>query len=612
MKNIKSKAVIKKQSSKTIKDNGATSSPKNILYEPYFEKAKTIEIHSDLIDFSPYNNRKFFNQEALQELAENIIIHGIIQDIGVRPKKNGRYELIFGQRRLMAARIAGCEIIRAKCASISDKVVKEIMFSENAHRENQHPLDEAFSIGSMLEDYKTSEEIALRLGKSKTFVAVRAKLLSLIEPLQELFFFNKINISQALQIATLSEDSQKDLFTNQCEGWKDQADFEIDNIHYILRQYRYDLNNAPFDIADITLIENVGACTNCPFNTAMLTTLFPQEAQEAICTKKICYETKCTAHFISRLNKAVTEIEPQALVLPPNLNDFVKSTIENIDTIKLLPRWDRHSTSSVNPPVAPTKEEYTIQEDSTDFFDEDGYKLALQEQEQNIADFNQMIADGTVLKGLLITNTEISGYYFSKGTIRFGNEKRKVTALQVKEAIAAGKETSELLQCEMDRLIKLEERSKELDAEHIQANTHKLFETYISTLSNTRELTTSDSVSARLLIYQSLTYANKEKAEAALGLGRNFTDIQLLDTLKKLNDIQYAYLIRLAMTGKSDSKIPTSVTGICLMELAESAGIDVGKIKEIQNSIATNRAETVNRKIQSLTEKIADLSQKAA
>jgi ParB/RepB/Spo0J family partition protein len=612
MKSTKSKVVIKKQSPKTGKNNRAPATKKDTLYEPYFEKAETKEIDTDLIDFSPYNRRKFFNQEALQELAENIIIHGIIQDIGVRPKADGRYELIFGQRRLMAARIAGCEIIKAKCASIPDKVVKEIMFSENAHRQNQHPMDEAFSIGSMLEDYKTSEEIAHRLGKSKTFVAVRAKLLSLIEPLQELFFFDKINISQALLIATLSEDSQKDLFTNHCEGWKDQADFGIDNIHYILRYYRYDLNNAPFDISDITLLENVGPCNNCHFNTAMLTTLFPQEAPEAICTKKICYEAKCSAHFITRLNNAFVEIQPQAMVLPPNLNDFVKAAIEEIDSIKSLPRWDRHSISIVHPPVAPTKEEYTIQEDDTCFFDEDGYNLALQEQEQNIADFNRMMADGTVLKGLLITNTEISGYYFSKGTIRLVNEKYKVTAYQVKEAIAAGKETPELLQGEIERVRKLEERSKELDAEHIQATTHKQFETYISTLSNTRELTTSDSVSARLLIYQSLTYANKEKAEAALGLGRNFTDIQLLDALKKLNDIRYAYLIRMAMAGKSDSKIPTTVTGICLMELAESAGVDVEKIKEIQNGIATKRAETVNRKLQSLTDKIEDLSRKAA
>src|SRR6266542_1488384 len=94
-------------------------------------------IDESLIEFSPFNRRRFYNQKALEELAADIKVHGVIHNITVRVKPDGRYELIIGNRRLGAARIAGLKSMPAKIVKIPDDLAKEIVFSENAHRENK-------------------------------------------------------------------------------------------------------------------------------------------------------------------------------------------------------------------------------------------------------------------------------------------------------------------------------------------------------------------------------------------------------------------------------------------------------------------------------------------
>jgi ParB/RepB/Spo0J family partition protein len=588
------------------------SKAKTQFYERHFESAERIKVDIHLIDFSPYNKRKFFHQTALEELAENIKLHGVLQDIGVRPLLTGRYELIFGHRRLLAARIAGCKELFVKSAWMPDDVVKEIMFSENVHRENQHPLDEAFLIGLMLEDKKKPEEIALHLGKSKSFVFTRAKLLSLVEPLQELFFYNKVTLPQALLLATLSEDSQHDFFTCHCQGWQ-QGDFERDHVEYLIRTYQYDLAKAPFDTEAVNLVINVGSCGKCPFNSATLTSLFPEDEGHKICTNKNCFESKCTAHYTQKLKTAFDQLQPQALVLSVGYNDKLKGIIDSLQELKGLPRFDRLEVSAAFAPTAPKKEDYLIEEGSDKpFFDHTGYNDALQEYEHNIEEFTRMTEDGTLQKGLMITSKECSLFYFSKGPLRAMRDKPKVTAKQVQDAIKAGAETPELLEQEMERLTLRDESNQKNVVVKIQEETHRQFFGHVTTLSNTTQFTEADAVATRLLIYQSLTGENRDQVHQTLGFGTNLYGAELLEQLKNLTALESAYVIRMAIAGKSDSKLPGCTTAVCLLALAESAGVDVAKIKEVFRADAAAKSQVTQQRIEQLKQRIAELKNKAA
>ena len=181
--------------------------------------------------------------------------------------------------------------------SLTDEQVIEIQLSENLQRENPHPLHEAQGIGQMQSTGKTIDEIAARLGKSKQFVYTRLKLLSLINDFQEMVLANVISLQEALQIGTLSGESQTEFFTEHCSKWKKQKDFRLFNLDYYLNHYRYDLKKAPFNTMDKNLVPEAGACTGCPSNSAALKSLFPEMAKQSVCSNKECYNNKARCIF---------------------------------------------------------------------------------------------------------------------------------------------------------------------------------------------------------------------------------------------------------------------------------------------------------------------------
>jgi ParB family transcriptional regulator, chromosome partitioning protein len=206
--------------------------------------------------------------------------------------------------------------------------VIEIQLCENLQREDPHPMHEAEAIGQMQSAKKTIDEICARLGKSKAFIYGRLKLLSLIEPFQEMFLANKMTIVDALQIATLSAESQQEFFDKQCKNWK-QKDFRLYNLTYNLSVYKYDLSDAPFDIKDKALVPEMSACSRCIYNTATLKTLFPEEANESVCTNKECYHKKCVAHLLNQLQAAFKEDQLQALIFNGSPSETVKQALSN-------------------------------------------------------------------------------------------------------------------------------------------------------------------------------------------------------------------------------------------------------------------------------------------
>ncbi|MFE9945264.1 ParB/RepB/Spo0J family partition protein [Bacillus velezensis] len=135
---------------------------------------------------NPYQPRKQFDDESLAELKESIIQHGILQPIIVRKSLKG-YDIVAGERRYRAAKLAGKEKVPAIVRDLSESLMREIALLENLQREDLSPLEEALAYDSLLKHLDlTQEQLAKRLGKSRPHIANHLRLLTLPESIQNL------------------------------------------------------------------------------------------------------------------------------------------------------------------------------------------------------------------------------------------------------------------------------------------------------------------------------------------------------------------------------------------------------------------------------------------
>lgn len=135
---------------------------------------------------NPFQPRKIFNEEALKELAESIKEHGIIQPIVVR-KKEKRYEIIAGERRFRAAKLAGLKEVPAIVKEMTEQQMMEVAILENLQREDLTPIEEAEAYSSLIDNLNfTQDALAKRLGKSRPHIANHIRLLQLPEDVRQL------------------------------------------------------------------------------------------------------------------------------------------------------------------------------------------------------------------------------------------------------------------------------------------------------------------------------------------------------------------------------------------------------------------------------------------
>lgn len=151
--------------------------------------------------------RRHFDEQALQELAESIEQHGMIQPITVRPQPSGYYQIIAGERRWRAARMAGLEEVPVLVVEADDRTVMELALIENLQREDLNPMEEAAGYRTLADDYHmTQEEIADRVGKSRAAVANSLRLLSLSDELADMVRSGKLTPGHARALLSLKDE----------------------------------------------------------------------------------------------------------------------------------------------------------------------------------------------------------------------------------------------------------------------------------------------------------------------------------------------------------------------------------------------------------------------
>ena len=148
--------------------------------------------------------RKRFEEEALQDLADSIRTHGIIQPLTVRRLSSGYYQIIAGERRWRAAKLAGLTEVPAVILEADDRKVMELGLIENLQREDLNPIEEANGYKVLVEEYGlTQEEVAQRVGKSRPAVANALRLLALPDPVCQLLEEGKLSAGHARAILSI-------------------------------------------------------------------------------------------------------------------------------------------------------------------------------------------------------------------------------------------------------------------------------------------------------------------------------------------------------------------------------------------------------------------------
>lgn len=179
--------------------NTAMPKSREILYLPV-----------DKIEPNPYQPRRFFDSGALEELSKSIREYGVIQPISVRMSSGYKYELVAGERRLRASRLAGLRTIPAVIVNISDQDSAILAIIENLQRQNLNFLEEAEGFQNLIQDYSfTQEELAERVGKSQSTIANKLRILRLPKSVLKLLMENELTERHARALLRMENEEEQ-------------------------------------------------------------------------------------------------------------------------------------------------------------------------------------------------------------------------------------------------------------------------------------------------------------------------------------------------------------------------------------------------------------------
>lgn len=173
-------------------------------------KDEIVMVKLDDLRANPYQPRKVFDQEALQELSNSIKEHGVFQPIIVKKSIKG-YEIIAGERRVKASRLAGLTEIPAIIRDFNDTQMMEIALLENLQRENLNAIEEATAYKKLQDTLNlTQEDLAKRLGKSRSHITNMLGLLSLPESIKDEIVKNNVSMGHARVLSKLEDKNQQE------------------------------------------------------------------------------------------------------------------------------------------------------------------------------------------------------------------------------------------------------------------------------------------------------------------------------------------------------------------------------------------------------------------
>ena len=179
------------------------------LFNENIENESILNIELSLIKPNESQPRQEFGEKSLEELKNSIEQYGIIQPIVVR-KKDGKYEIIAGERRWRAAKAAGLKEIPCIIKEVDDKQAMKLALIENIQRENLNPMEEAYAFKGLMENYGlTQEELAEEIGKSRSYVANTVRLLNLDKKIVDYIAEGKISSGHGRALLGIKDKKER-------------------------------------------------------------------------------------------------------------------------------------------------------------------------------------------------------------------------------------------------------------------------------------------------------------------------------------------------------------------------------------------------------------------
>jgi ParB/RepB/Spo0J family partition protein len=237
--------------------------------------------------------RASIDMDAVRALAESIREIGQLEPLLVRPITDDpdRYEIVAGERRFLALGLAGKSTADVR---IDSEFATAHATAENTAREALTPLEEARAYRMLVEDERIDEEeVAARVGRSTSYVAARLRLAYLDEATLALLTAKRIGYREAAFLAGVHADVRARVVAKLTSG---RGEIDMATLRDEVESAALDLDGAPFDTTDATLVEGAPACGACAKNTAIQRDLFG--ARDAICLGVDCYRSKASHHAV--------------------------------------------------------------------------------------------------------------------------------------------------------------------------------------------------------------------------------------------------------------------------------------------------------------------------
>ena len=177
--------------------------------EDFITDENLLTIDLDKLKAREDQPRKNFDDDSLEELANSIKADGVIQPIVVR-KVGDKYEIIAGERRFRASKLAGLEKVPIVVKNVSDRKARELALVENIQREDLNPIEEAISLKTLMEEYKlTQQELSDIVGKSRSYIANNLRLLNLSDYIKEYLIRGELSPSQGRTLLSLETEEER-------------------------------------------------------------------------------------------------------------------------------------------------------------------------------------------------------------------------------------------------------------------------------------------------------------------------------------------------------------------------------------------------------------------
>jgi ParB/RepB/Spo0J family partition protein len=256
------------------------------------------ELPIEALEPSRTNPRRTMDKSGVSELAASIRANGLLQPLLVRPiaEAQGKYEVVCGNRRLIALRESGLKQCAVTIRNLTDDEAADVQQVENLQREDVPPLEEGEAFTGLVKKHGL-DNVAARIGKTTAFVRRRMMLTRLTGTARKLLQNGTLPIKAAELIAAVEDDAIR---KRLCDGIDDAGITPGAVAEYLRREVLLKLSAAPFDKTKAygCANEDGRTCADCPFNTgASKGQLFPELAKEARCLNGKCFQAKADAAF---------------------------------------------------------------------------------------------------------------------------------------------------------------------------------------------------------------------------------------------------------------------------------------------------------------------------